>query len=135
MGSFTLIASMLALLPFLFDGIVAGFRRVERHFHAASTVLALHELRDPLTRVRSLAVAATGAIAVFGSVAITGAQQNLQNGLNRTAYEWNHLTDLWVSPSGADNTLAHDAVPGVGRVEADGAVRRCAASASIAAAS
>ncbi len=111
MGSFTLIAAMLALLPFLFDGIVAGFKRVQRHFHAASTVLALEELRDPLTRVRSLAVAATGAIAVFGSVAITGAQDNLQNGLNRTAYEWNHVTDLWVSPSGVDNTLATTPFP------------------------
>jgi putative ABC transport system permease protein len=110
-GSFTLIAAMLALLPFLFDGIVAGFKRLQRHFHAASTVLALEELQDPLTRVRSLAVAATGAIAVFGSVAISGAQDNLQNGLNRTAYEWNHVTDLWVSPSGVDNTLATTPFP------------------------
>jgi putative ABC transport system permease protein len=110
-GSFTLIAAMLALLPFLFDGIVAGFKRLQRHFHAASTVLALEELQDPLTRVRSLAVAATGAIAVFGSVAISGAQHNLQNGLNRTAYEWNHVTDLWVSPSGVDNTLATTPFP------------------------
>ncbi len=110
-GSFTLIAAMLALLPFLFDGIVVGFKGVQRHFHAASTVLALEELQNPLTRVRSLAVAATGAIAVFGSVAISGAQSNLQNGLNRTAYEWNHVTDLWVSPSGVDNTLATTPFP------------------------
>ncbi len=110
-GSFTLIAAMLALLPLLFDGIVVGFKHVQRHFHAASTVLALEELQDPLARVRSLAVAATGAIAVFGSVAISGAQDNLQNGLNRTAYEWNHVTDLWVSPSGVDNTLATTPFP------------------------
>ena len=82
-------------------------------------VLALEELRDPLTRVRSLAVAATGAIAVFGSVAITGAQHNLQNGLDRTAYEWNHVTDLWVSASGVREHAGDDTVPGVGRVEAD----------------
>jgi putative ABC transport system permease protein len=110
-GSFTLIAALLALLPFLFNGIVAGFDRVQRAFHAASTVLAVTELRDPLTRVRSLAVAATGAIAVFGSVAIAGAQHNLQNGLDRTASEWNHVTDLWVSPSGLDNTLGTTAFP------------------------
>jgi putative ABC transport system permease protein len=110
-GSFTLIAAMLALLPLLFEGIVAGFKHVQRHFHAASTVLALEELQNPLTRVRSLAVAATGAIAVFGSVAITGAQDNLQSGLNRTADEWNHVTDLWVSPSGVENTLATTPFP------------------------
>ncbi len=110
-GSFTLIAALLALLPFCFNAIVAGFDRVQRLFHASSTVLAVTELQDPLTRVRSLAVAATGAIAVFGSVAITGAQHNLQNGLDRTAYEWNHVTDLWVSPSGVDNTLGTTAFP------------------------
>lgn len=110
-GSLTLILALLALLPFLFDGLVACFDRVQGLFHASSTVLALTELRDPLTRVRSLAVAATGAIAVFGSVAITGAQHSLQNGLDRTAYEWNHVTDLWVSPSGADNTLATTPFP------------------------
>ncbi len=110
-GSFTLIVALLALLPLLFDGIVAGFTGIQRHFHAASTVLALEELKDPQTRVRSLAVAATGAIAVFGSVAIAGAQHNLQSGLNRTAYEWNHVTNLWVSPSGVENTLATTPFP------------------------
>ncbi|MGH2903827.1 MAG: FtsX-like permease family protein, partial [Solirubrobacteraceae bacterium] len=104
-GSLTLIVALLTLLPFLFDGIVAGFDRVQGLFHASSTVLAVTELRDPLTRVRSLAVAATGAIAVFGSVAIAGAQHNLQSGLDRGAGEWNHVTDLWVSSSGADNAL------------------------------
>lgn len=110
-GSFTLIAALLALLPFLFNGIVVCFDRVQRLFHASSTVLAVNELQDPLTRVRSLAVAATGAIAVFGSVAITGAQHNLQSGLDRTAHEWNHVADLWVSPSGVDNTLGTTAFP------------------------
>lgn len=110
-GNVTLIIALLALLPFLFDGIVAGFDRLQRPFHASSTILAVTELRDPLTRMRSLAVAATGAIAVFGSVAIAGAQHNLQNGLDRTAREWNHITDLWVSPSGAENTLATTAFP------------------------
>jgi len=110
-GSFTLIAAMLALLPILFDGIVAGFDRAQRLFHASSTVLAVTELREPLTRVRSLAVAATGAIAVFGSVAIAGAQHNLQRGLDRGASEWNHVTDLWVSPSGVDNALGTTPFP------------------------
>ena len=58
--------------------------------------------------MRSLAVAATGAIAVFGSVAITGAQHNLQNGLDRTAYEWNHVSDLWVSPVGSREHAGDD---------------------------
>jgi putative ABC transport system permease protein len=110
-GNFTLVVALLALLPFLFDGIVACFDRVQGLFHASSTVLAVAELQDPLTRVRSLAVAATGAIAVFGSVAIAGAQHNLQSGLDRGTSDWNHVTDLWVSPSGVDNTLGTTPFP------------------------
>jgi putative ABC transport system permease protein len=110
-GIFTLILALLALLPYLFDGIVAGFDRFQRTLHASSTGLAVTELQDPLMRVRSLAVAATGAIAVFGSVAIAGAQHNLQDGLDRTANEWNQVTGLWVSASGVDNTLATTPFP------------------------
>ncbi|MGH2880347.1 MAG: FtsX-like permease family protein [Solirubrobacteraceae bacterium] len=111
LGSATLIVALLATLPFLFSWIVAAFDRVQRVFSHTSTVLAVAELEDPLTRVRSLAIAATGAIAVFGSVAITGAQHNLQKGLDRTAYEWNRSAALWVSPSGVNNTLGTTAFP------------------------
>jgi putative ABC transport system permease protein len=104
-GNFTLIVALMCLLPFLFQGIVAAFDVLQRPFGASSTRLALTALQDPITRVRSLAVAATGAIAVFGSVAIAGAQHNLQNGLDRTATEVNDVTDLWVSPAGINNTL------------------------------
>jgi putative ABC transport system permease protein len=110
-GSISLILAMMALLPFLFDGILAGFERVQRSLPSAASRLAVRELRDPMTRVRSLAVAATGAIAVFGSVAITGAQHNLEKGLNRTAYEWNHATDIWVSTPGTANALGTTAFP------------------------
>ena len=110
-GSIALIVAMMALLPFLFDGLLACFTWVQRPLHSVATRLAARELRDPVTRVRSLAVAATGAIAVFGSVAITGAQHNLEKGLGRTAYEWSHATDLWVSPPGTANALATTAFP------------------------
>lgn len=110
-GSFTLIFALLVLLPFLFSGVLAVFDRCQRLLHASSSVLAATELRDPTTRVRSLAVAATGAIAVFGSVAITGAQRNLETGLDRAAHEWNKAAALWVSPAGIDNTLGTTAFP------------------------
>ena len=103
--------ALMCLLPFLYQGVVAAFALILRPFGASSTRLALIELRDPLTRVRSLAVAATGAIAVFGSVAMQGAQHNLQTGLDRTADEWNRVTDLWVSPGGTANTLGTTPFP------------------------
>jgi putative ABC transport system permease protein len=110
-GSIALVVAMLALLPLLFDVCIAGVERVLRPLGAMSVPLAVAELGDPLTRVRSLAVAATGAIAVFGSVAITGAQHNLEDGLNRTASEWNRTAELWVSPPGQANTLGTSAFP------------------------
>ncbi len=110
-GSIALVLAMIALLPLLFDACLVGVGRVWRLFGGTSVRLAVAELRDPLTRVRSLAVAATGAIAVFGSVAITGAQHNLEHGLDRTAHEWNQAADLWVSPPGEPNTLGTTAFP------------------------
>jgi putative ABC transport system permease protein len=110
-GSIALIVAMMASLTFLFDACIAGLERLQRPFGATSTWLAIAELRDPLTRARSLAVAATGAVAVFGSVAITGAQHNLEGGLDRTAREWNRAADLWVSPRGEANTLGTTAFP------------------------
>lgn len=107
----TLVVAATALLPFLFSAIVGAFDYAQRPFHATSTILAVAELREPATRVRSLAVAATGAIAVLGSVAIAGAQHNLQAGLDRTAAEWNQVSALWVSPSGVANTLGTTAFP------------------------
>ena len=62
------------------DAPGAGFPGRTLSFFGA-TRIAVIELRSTKTRVRSIAIAATGAIAVFGSVAIQGAQRNLQEGL------------------------------------------------------
>jgi putative ABC transport system permease protein len=100
------VAALLLLLPVLFDAIVDLFDRLQLRLYSASTLLSAAELQAPVNRARSLAIAATGAIAVFGSVAIGGASANLQRGLDRMANEANLVTDLWVSPAGATNTLA-----------------------------
>jgi putative ABC transport system permease protein len=110
-GVITLVIAGLALLPFLFRGIVLGFAWAQRPFRSTSARLAVAELRDTMTSVRSLAVAATGALAVFGTVAVAGAQHNLQSGLNSATREWNRAADVWVSPSGDDNTLATTPFP------------------------
>jgi putative ABC transport system permease protein len=115
----TLIVASMALLPFLFNLIVLAFARLQRLTGSFPARLAVAELKDPTTRVRSLAVAATGALAVFGSVAIGGAQQNLQGGLDRSAREWSHITQVWVSPAGVNNTLgttAFAALPAVAAI-------------------
>lgn len=105
LGSVTLVIALLLLLEPLLDGVVAAFDRASRSLRSAATGLAVIELRTPATRARSLAIAATGAIAVFGSVAIQGAHGNLQQGLDRTATDMNRVTDVWVSAAGSANTL------------------------------
>jgi putative ABC transport system permease protein len=110
-GIITLALAAFTLLPFLFTGIVYVFAGTQRRFASVATRLAVGELRDSMTRLRSLTVAATGAIAVFASVAIAGAQHNLQSGLDGTAREWNQASSVWVSISGENNTLATTPFP------------------------
>ena len=56
-------------------------------------------------RARAVAIAATGAVAVFGSVAIQGAHGDLLAGLDNAARDTNAFTDIWVAPAGSYNLL------------------------------
>jgi putative ABC transport system permease protein len=56
-------------------------------------------------RARAMAIAATGAVAVFGSVAIQGAHGDLLSGLEGAARDMNAFTDVWVAPAGSYNLL------------------------------
>jgi putative ABC transport system permease protein len=102
----SLVAALLLLLPPLLSVILSVFDRLQRPIVGAASHIALMELRSSSAQGRSLAIAATGAIAVFGSVAIEGARSNLQSGLNHVDIDVNLVADLWVSPSGTANTLA-----------------------------
>jgi putative ABC transport system permease protein len=93
-------------------------RRVERFQMLTVALLALRA-----TTLRSLALAATGAVAVFGSVAIGGARADLLRGIARYTSDYVSTARLWiVSPH--DNQATNDfgdstlrrrvaAVPGV----------------------
>jgi putative ABC transport system permease protein len=100
-GVFTLVAGLLCLLPALFDWVVDGFDRLQRPFNRTSPLLAVTELRTPQTRIRSLAIAATAAVAMFGVVAIQGAQLNLEHGLSQSGEAVDSAATLWVTPGGA----------------------------------
>ncbi len=102
----SLTLSLLFILPVAFSGAVILIDRLQRPLTGISSRIALIELMSNATRARSLAIAATGGIAVFGSVAIEGAQSNLRSGLTRAASDLSQGTDLWVSPSGGATTLA-----------------------------
>jgi putative ABC transport system permease protein len=118
-GMALLSLALLLMLPTLLDALVALFDRLHGGFRGAAPYLAIVELQDRSNRSRSLAVAATGAIAVFASVAIQGAHSDLVKGLDHASHDVNATADLWISPSGAYNLLATTPFPptALGRLE------------------
>ncbi len=106
LGNLTLVVALLCALPFLFNGVVAGFTKLQPMLNRPSPRITLTHLRSPPTRIRSLAIVATGAIAVFGVVSIQGAQENLQRGLDASAHDIDSSADVWISPQGESNAFA-----------------------------
>ena len=101
-----LTAAMLFILPAAFTSTLSIVDRTQRPIMGVSSRIALIELLSNATRSRSLAIAATGAVAVFGSVSIEGAQGSLREGLKRAAGAVSRGVDLWVTPPGNATTLA-----------------------------
>jgi putative ABC transport system permease protein len=103
-GFVLLIGGMLMLIPGLLTGIVQVIDRLSRHTRSAVVIVSVGELRTATTR--SIALAATGALAVLGSVAVEGAHFDLQRGLDRDARAFNATADLWIAPADRENELA-----------------------------
>jgi putative ABC transport system permease protein len=102
-GMVTLIAALLALLAIPLAGMLAFVRWLAPTIVSAVPHIAVMELRAG--RSRAIAIAATGAIAVFGSVSIQGAHSDLLKGLYNAASDMNAATDVWVSAAGNSNLL------------------------------
>ncbi|HVR05044.1 MAG TPA: FtsX-like permease family protein [Solirubrobacteraceae bacterium] len=103
LGMVFLVAALLLLLPLPLDAVLALVRRIAPAITSAVPHVAVMELRAG--RARAVAIAATGAIAVFGSVAIEAAHGDLLQGLENAARDMNAATDVWVSPAGSYNLL------------------------------
>ncbi|HMI90055.1 MAG TPA: FtsX-like permease family protein, partial [Polyangiales bacterium] len=98
-----LAVSMLALVPALLAGTLAVLDRLIDGVCGSSLPIAVMELRSSLTRATALA--ATGALALFGTVAIQGAHRDLLHGLDVTAAAMLGTTDVWVTAAGDENIL------------------------------
>jgi putative ABC transport system permease protein len=113
-GLAALTLAVALLVPVALDAALGASRwmtrRARRTFMAVE--LALPQLEAPTWRVRSLAIATTGALAVFGAAAIEGARVNLQQGLDRAAtVEYDRVADVWASPYGPGDLFAVSPVP------------------------
>lgn len=99
-----LVAAMLLLIPGILTRALQLVDVGTHRLRSPLLVVAVGELRA--TTTRSIALAATGALAVFGSVAVEGSHFDLQRGLDTDAHAFNHRADLWIAPSGPANELA-----------------------------
>lgn len=107
-GIVCLTFSVALLVPAALDAAVAATRWLTRRGDRPLMAfeLALPQLESSRWRVRSLAIAGTGALAVFGSSALHGARANLQAGLDGVTRAYDHVADVWVSPQGPGDLFA-----------------------------
>jgi len=108
-GMVTLVGALLALLALPLIGALALVRALAPRIVSAVPHIASMELRAG--RSRAIAIAATGAVAVFGSVSIQGAHSDLLAGLYDAAADANAATDVWVSAAGSSNLLMTSPFP------------------------
>lgn len=108
--------ALLLLLPLLLRSATALLEPLLRDLKSVVPTLAFLELRSRSAQTRTLAVAATGAIAVFATVSIGGAHADLQRGLDESARDIDGTADVWATFRGTPNafaTTAFDARPAV----------------------
>ncbi|HST56000.1 MAG TPA: FtsX-like permease family protein [Solirubrobacteraceae bacterium] len=102
------LATVLAV-PLVFGGVLrAGEALSERNQKLTILPVALTSLKA--TTLRSLALAATGAVALFGSVALGGARSDLLRGIGGFARSYSADADIWVANPG-DNQATVDFQP------------------------
>lgn len=98
-----IVAAMLLLIPALLSALLRAVDVLARRVRSPVLVVSLGELRA--TATRATALAATGALAVFASVAVEGAHYDLQRELDRGAVDGSRRADLWIAPAGPQNVL------------------------------
>lgn len=119
------LATVMAV-PLVFAGVLAVARRFCR-WAPKLTVLPVALTSLQATTLRSLALAATGAVALFGGVALGGARQDLLRGIAGFAHGYSNDASIWVTnprdnqavvsfrPGGLSQGIAR--LPGVAAVQ------------------
>ncbi|HEX3692651.1 MAG TPA: FtsX-like permease family protein [Solirubrobacteraceae bacterium] len=107
------LATVLAL-PIVFAAVLAGAHALcERRGTLSTLAIALGGVRA--TSVRSIALAATGAVALFGSIALGGARSDLLAGIRGFAHEYASDAPVWVSEPGDNQATGQLSAPGLAR--------------------
>lgn len=122
-GIAALTVAMLLLLPTALRLAVRAVEAGTARMVSVVPFIATFDLRDPTTQARSLAVAATGAVAVFGSIALQGAHGDLLRGLDRTTDDVVAMGEVWALAPGDANLLVTTSFPAPRARAGDGLAR------------
>jgi putative ABC transport system permease protein len=98
-GMVLLVGALLLVLPLALAVTLALFQRLARTIVGVVPHVAAMELSA--AGARAVAITATGAVAIFGSVAIQGAHGDLLTGLDDATHDMNAPAGVWVSPAGS----------------------------------
>jgi putative ABC transport system permease protein len=92
-------------VPLALSGVMGLCGRLARWRQTLTAMpVALSSLQA--TTLRSFALAATGALALFGSIALGGARGDLAQGIGRFAHSYAADASLWVGTRGDDQAVA-----------------------------
>jgi putative ABC transport system permease protein len=98
-ASVALALATVCAVPVAFAAVLAAARALSERAPRMSTLaIALGGVRG--TSLRSVALAATGAVALFGSVALGGARGDLLTGIHSFAHSYAADAPIWVSEPG-----------------------------------
>jgi putative ABC transport system permease protein len=96
-GGVALALATLCVIPIVFAGAARCLAHLSEHVRSSALLLSARELSAASTR--SIALAGIAALAVYGSVAVGGAQHDLLHGLDQAiVQEWD-TAEVWVTPS------------------------------------
>ncbi len=102
-GGVALALATLCLMPAMLTGVAQLLPRLTEGSRSGAVTVAVSEMRAITTR--SVALAAIVGIAVYGSVAIGGARDDLLRGIDRAIVQYHATADIWVtSDSNVFNT-------------------------------
>ncbi len=124
-GGVVLALATVAVIPVMFAIVARLLRWLSEYVRSSALVLSVRELRT--TSLPVVALAAVGALAIYGSVAVDGARRDLLAGLDTNFGEYLSTADVWVTTGGNDLTTngfqAGDLQATLARLPAVSAVR------------
>jgi putative ABC transport system permease protein len=97
-GGMALALATLLAIPSLFVGVARMLQSAGEHVPSSSLIVVVSELRAVTTR--SVALAGIAALAVYGSIAVGGAQRDLLHGLDEAIVQQWSAAQVWVTPDG-----------------------------------